>query len=95
MKHYCCYQVWIWETQSKRIADTLAWFPTRVKMPTISSIDLVLAAAKDLITALQNPSPGSPLAPTTDSQTAALKQLADIFKTVPSIHPCLKPKKVH
>jgi hypothetical protein len=45
-------------------------------MPTISSIDLVLAAANDLIMALQNP---SPLAPTTDSQTAALKQLADIF----------------
>ena len=80
LKHYRCYRVWIWETQHECIVDTLAWFPTRVKMPTISSVDLILAAAADIITALQNPSPGSPLAPTTDSQAAALKQLAEIFQ---------------
>jgi hypothetical protein len=79
MKHYRCYRVWIWNTRSERVADTLAWFPTRVVMPTMSSLDLAMAAANDLITALQNPSTGSPLAPTTDSQVAALKQLADIF----------------
>jgi hypothetical protein len=87
MKHYRCNHVWIWGTQSERVADTLAWFPTRIQMPTISSADLLLAATKDLITALQNPSPGSPLAPTTDSQTAALKQLLTFSMTVPSAHP--------
>ena len=93
LKHYRCYRVWVWETQHERIADTLAWFPTRVKMPTLSSVDLVLAAAKDLITALQNPSPGSPLAPTTDSQTAALKQLADIFQDCAQRSPLLEATK--
>jgi hypothetical protein len=79
MTHYRCYRVYVWGTNSERVADTLAWFPTRVKMPTMSSLDLALAAAKDLLHALIHPSPGSPLAPTTDSQTAALKQLVEIF----------------
>jgi hypothetical protein len=67
MKHYRCYRVWIRDTRSERVADTLAWFPTKVRMPTASSLDIVLAAANDLIKALWHPSPGSPLAPTTDS----------------------------
>jgi hypothetical protein len=49
-------------------------------MPTVSSLDLVLAAANDLIKALQHPSAGSPLAPTTANQVAALKQLSDVFQ---------------
>jgi hypothetical protein len=80
MKHYRCYRVWIWGTKSEKVADTLVWFPTKVVTPTLSSHDLVLAAANDLIKALQHPSPGSPLVPTNNSQTAALKQLADIFQ---------------
>jgi hypothetical protein len=79
----------IWNTKSKCVADTLAWFPTRVKMPTISSLDLALAAACDLLAALQNPSPGSPLAPTTDSQAAALKQLVEIFQVCTQHSPLL------
>jgi hypothetical protein len=79
MHHYRCYWVYTWGTQSERITDTLVWFPTCVKMPTMSSLDLALAAAQDLLMALMHPSPGSPLAPTTDSQTAALKQLVEIF----------------
>jgi hypothetical protein len=70
MKHYRCYCVWIWATKSERIADTLVWFPTRVKMPTISSNDLVLAAANDLVTALQNPN---------DSPQATGRYLSRLF----------------
>jgi hypothetical protein len=51
---------------------------------------LAMVAAKDLITALQNPSTGSPLAPTTDSQVAALKQLADIFQDCTKRSPLLQ-----
>jgi hypothetical protein len=90
MKHYRCYHVWIWSTRSERVADTLAWFPTRVVMPTLSSLELALAAAKDLVKALQHPSAGSPLAPSTDSQTAALKQLADIFQDCTKRSPLLQ-----
>jgi hypothetical protein len=90
MKHYRCYRVWIWNTRNERVADTLAWFPTLVVMPTLSSLDLALAAAKDLVKALQHPFAGSPLAPTTDSQTAALKQLADIFQDCTKRSPLLQ-----
>jgi hypothetical protein len=59
--HYRCYRVWIQETSVERIADTLAWFPTKVKMPLSSSSDLAIAAAHDLVNALRNPSPASPI----------------------------------
>ena len=79
MHHYRCYRVWIWETSAERITDTLAWLPTRVKMLTANSTEAATAAARDLIHALQNPTHASPLAPASDSQLAALRQLADIF----------------
>jgi hypothetical protein len=89
MKHYRRYRVWIWNTRSERVADTLTWFPTRVIMPTISSLDLAMAAANDFIKALQHPAAGSPLAPATDSQVGALKQLADIFQDCTKRSPLL------
>jgi hypothetical protein len=89
MQHCRCYRVYIWNTKSERIADTLAWFPTSVQMLTMSSLDLALAAARDLLTALLHPSPGSPLAPTTDSQSAALKQLVEIFQVCTQRSPLL------
>jgi hypothetical protein len=52
MHHYRCYRVWIWETTRERIADTLAWFPSKVTMPTASSTDAAVTAARDLIQAL-------------------------------------------
>ena len=79
MHHYRCYRVWANETTAERIVDTLAWFPTKVAMPTSSSTDAAIAAARDLIHALRNPSPASPLAPLTDSHHAQLRQLAEIF----------------
>jgi hypothetical protein len=89
MQHYRCYCVYVWGTKSERVVDTLAWFPTWVKMHTMLSLNLALAAAQDLLTALLHPSPGSPLAPTTDSQTAALKQLVDIFQDCTQCSPLL------
>jgi hypothetical protein len=37
MLRYRCYRIWIPETLSVRVADTLAWFPAQVKMPALSS----------------------------------------------------------
>jgi len=48
LESYRCYNVWIWETRSERICDTLSWFPTQVKMPTASTDDLILASLKDV-----------------------------------------------
>ena len=35
MLHNRCYRVWILETTSERIADTVVWFPTKVSMPNL------------------------------------------------------------
>ena len=81
LHHYRCHRVWIPETSSERIADTLTWVPARVALPTVSSADAAAAAARDLIQALLHPAPDSPFTPLTDTQHAALHQLADIFAT--------------
>jgi len=60
------------ETCVQCICDTLTWLPTKVPMPTASSIDLVLLAGiQDITTALQNPSANSPLAPLQPKCSAA------------------------
>ncbi len=45
MQHYRCFRVWVVETMAERIADTLAWFPSKVHMPSASSNDAAIAAA--------------------------------------------------
>jgi len=84
MDHYRSYHVYVPSTNSTRIADTLAWFPSHVVMPTASSTDIAMAAAYDLTQALLHPSPASALSPLTDSQKNALKELASIFGTIVS-----------
>ena len=89
--HYRCYKVWIAETSSERIANTLVWHPTRVTMPRTSSADAATAAARTLIHALKNPHPASPLSPLTDEHQSALQQLAEVFAAqvpeAPSVTP--------
>ena len=84
LESYRCYTVWLWETRASRICDTLVWFPTKVTMPIASSNDLILAGIGDIIQALRNPSPGSTLAPLTDSLHEALLQLTRVLTTVAS-----------
>jgi hypothetical protein len=69
MESYRCHQVWIWETRATRICDTLTWFPTHVPMPASSSTDIIMASLRDIIKALQNPSPRTPIAPQTARPT--------------------------
>jgi hypothetical protein len=68
------------ETQAERIADTVIWFHSKIPMSLSSSNDLAIAAARDLIAAIKNPHPASPVSPLSDSRIAALKQLAEIFQ---------------
>ena len=78
LKSYRCYRIWMWDTRTERISDgSIAWFPTHVTMPLASTTDIITAGIHDIIDALKNPSPGSPLAPLTDSHVAALKQVTE------------------
>jgi hypothetical protein len=49
-------------------------------MPAASSADIAISAAQDLIRALRFPSSAAPIAPISDSNLTALKQLAQIFE---------------
>jgi hypothetical protein len=79
MESYRCHRVWIWETRATRICDTLTWFPTHVPMPASSSTDIIIASLRDIVTALQNPSPQTPLAPCTDTQNQALLDVVTLL----------------
>jgi hypothetical protein len=75
LESYRCYNIWIWETRAIRIINTLTWFPTKVKLPDSSSTDVILNCLQDILHALKNPAPKSPLAPHTGTQTQALHGL--------------------
>jgi len=85
LESYRCYLTYIWETKAERITDTLEWFPHHVCMPTVSPLDIISAATQDILKALQSPPTNSPLHPLSDSESEALKNLADLLhkKTAP------------
>ena len=97
MEHYRCYTTYVWSTQAERVSDTVEWFPHEVKMPTASTLELLLAATKDILKCLEQPTHNSPLHPLTDSEQESLKTLTNIFQnnlptqqnqnTDPTTHP--------
>jgi hypothetical protein len=80
MHHYRCQNVYISDTASERIVDTLELFPHNYQMPQLSFTDPLLMAAKDMTDALQNPHPEVPFASVGDDTISALADLAAIFK---------------
>jgi hypothetical protein len=94
MHHYRCQNVYISETASERIVDTLEFFPHNYQMPQLSSTDRLLMAAKDMTDALQNPHPEVPLASVVDDTVAALADLAAVFKLKLQQTPAPTPQAV-
>ena len=82
LSHYRCYTVYVPTTAHQRIADTIAFFPSRFRMPASSALDKATQAAEDLIQTLKNPSPASPFFEFGNDQQNALQKLASIFKVV-------------
>jgi hypothetical protein len=80
MQHYRCQNVYISTTASKRIVDTLEFFPHNYQLPQLSSTDRLPMASKDLTNAFQNPHPAVPFASVGDDTIAAITDLAAIFK---------------
>jgi hypothetical protein len=80
MHHYRCQNVYILATASKRIVDTLEFFPHNNQMPQLSSTDRLLVASNDVPNALQNPHPEVPFTHVGDDTISALTALAEIFK---------------
>jgi hypothetical protein len=81
MHHYRCQNVYISDTASERIVDTLEFFPHNSPMPQLSSTDRLIMAANDTTNALKRPHPEVLFAHVGDDTIIALTQLAEIFKT--------------
>ena len=81
LDHYQCYRVWIPSTHAERIADTLQFFPTILRTPTLSHRDATLQAARELTHALQNLNNANPLSQLSDDQLRALHQLSTFSPT--------------
>ena len=60
--HYQCYTVYITNTHSDRIANTLEFLPTQVNIPNTSSADQSTYAALKIANAFLNLSPEAPFA---------------------------------
>ena len=82
LEHYRCHQVWIWESNSSRICDTISWFPTKVTVPHINSNDLILSGVQTIVTALQNPSADTTLAPLQESHLDAVRRITTLLTDI-------------
>ena len=79
LDHYQCYRVWIPSTHAERIMDTIQFFPTLLRTPTLSHRDATLQAARELTHALQNLNNANPLSQLSDDQLRALHQPSTFF----------------
>lgn len=79
MESYRCFTIWITATRATRTTDTVQWHPKHVTMLTISTTNMIIAAAHNLAVTLQTPTINSPLAALTDSEVYQLTQLQQIF----------------
>jgi hypothetical protein len=80
MHHYRCQHVYISATARERIVDTLEFFPHNCQMPRLSSTDILIMAASDMIDALRNAHPDVPLTQVGNDTISALTALAKFFK---------------
>ena len=67
INHYRCFRVYMRETQSERITDTLTWFPKHVPLPTATSTEIVTAGLQDVVNELQSPTNPNSLIDMTDN----------------------------
>jgi hypothetical protein len=89
MESYRCHEIYITETRGTRTLTTVKWYPHEVKLPPSSSIDIIMNSLQDIVHALGNPAPRSPLAPPTDSHTEALHQLVELITNVNNRAPAI------
>jgi hypothetical protein len=88
LEHNRCYTVYITNTPSSIIVETVRFFPHQFKIPFPSSSDLATQAATELTHALLIRQPAGPFCQVGDEQAIALRKLATIFEAS-------KPNKVN
>src|SRR5687767_3301384 len=76
---YRCYTIWMFDTKQSRICDTVQGFPTKVPMPTASTVNVVVTGIKDIVQALIITGTNLPLVCNANSQVTALHNIYDIL----------------
>ena len=76
--HYRCYTYYNIDTGGETTPDTIAFFPTFMKMPNYSTRYMAIHAAADLAKALQKPRPESPFQ-VSDAQLKVIRELSHTF----------------
>jgi hypothetical protein len=79
LDHYRCYRVFPWKTRHERIVDTVTWVPHTLKLPMLSSKDVIIDCATQIIAALQHPVPHAEALRLTNPQHQALVEMAQIM----------------
>ena len=82
LEHYRCYKVYMRETQSERITDTLTWFPQQIPLPTASSTEIIAGALHDVITELKSPTAPNALVHINDSERHTLINMSNILTKI-------------
>ena len=57
LNHYCCVRCYLSSTGAVRDADMVQFFPTQVKFPKVTTEDMLVQSATDILTVLQTPPP--------------------------------------
>jgi Reverse transcriptase (RNA-dependent DNA polymerase) len=78
-KHYRCVTVYIKETASTRITDTIAWIPQNTGVPTTSPSDKVIAAIQNVQTTIMGIPKSNSLADRTEEKIQTLQHLTELF----------------
>ena len=80
MENYRFHKAYIPKTRAERISDTVYFSPKQFNVPHMSSTDATFHTSQDLICAIHNPSPSSPLVKLVNGNKEALRNLAEIFR---------------
>ena len=80
----------------ERISDTVEFSPKQFNMPNMSSKDATFHAAQNLIYALQNPAPVSPLFKLGNGNKEELMTLSELFRktSAPAVLPRVPVREV-
>ena len=79
MEHYMCHKSYIPKTRAERISDTVEFSPKTFHIPQMFSMDATYNTAQDIIYALHNPEPASPLVELWHVHKEVFKTLTDIY----------------
>ena len=77
INHYRCFRVYMRETQSERVTDTLTWFPKHVPLPTATSTEIIAAGLQDVVKELQVPTAPNSLIQVTKSNRHKLIKITN------------------